>query len=304
MAIGNVMLFWFAKLHERGVFKGTSVLELGPSNVTASEGVCADFLRRIHVQGRDTALTTKDVYALLGITHYESIDLGDGSATHRHDLNEPLSLGRQFDLVAEFGTLEHIFNIGLCLKTMHDHLAVGGCMLHVLPSRGDFNHGFYNIHSTFYRDLAEANDYEIVDLTYVPDHQQQNMTMSNEQNLQHRDPPRLLDISKRDATSRELEFARESVARHYRRLPRRVAKKVYRLFRPAEAAHVTYGGAPLLAGRASHPTNPNITPAGARVRRFLGEDVEVYDYIFAVLRKRRDAPFKYPQQGAYRLPVS
>jgi hypothetical protein len=252
MAIGFVMLYWLGKLHERGVFRGNCVLDPGLSNVTASEGICEDFLQRLHVQNRGTALTNK----------------------------------------------EHIFNMGQCLKTLHDHLVVGGCVLQVLPTRCYFNHGFYNIHSTFYRELAEVNDYEIVDLAYVSDHQQQNMTVANEQNLRGKRPARPLDISKRDNTSRELEFALEAMARHCRRLPRQIEKNVYRIFHSVKAAGTAQVGAVTVPGRACHPIDPNISPPGALIRRTLGEDVEVYDYNLAMLRNRRDVPLRYPQQGA------
>jgi hypothetical protein len=50
---------------------------------------------------------------------------------------------------------------------MHDALHAGGIALYVLPTFGDIDHGFYNVHPTMYFDLAKANGYAIEDFHYV-----------------------------------------------------------------------------------------------------------------------------------------
>jgi SAM-dependent methyltransferase len=87
---------------------------------------------------------------------------GASDKTLKLDLNEAIDLGRRFDLVMNLGTLEHVFNIAQGFKTIHDHTAPGGLMIHGLPFSGWVDHGFYSFNPTFFWDLAAANGYEVV----------------------------------------------------------------------------------------------------------------------------------------------
>ncbi len=174
MAIASVMLRWFERLKDLGAFAGPDLLEIGPSTITAGPATCRGFFDRLAAPASPTA---QAVWGALGLTDYESLDAWDSAATHRANLNEPLDMGRRWNTISEAGTFEHVFNIGQAFKTVHDHLAPGGCAIHVLPAIGDYGHGFFNIHSTLYRDLAHANGYEIVDLVYVPNHHGQNLAL-------------------------------------------------------------------------------------------------------------------------------
>lgn len=69
-----------------------------------------------------------------------------------------------FDLVTNNGTGEHIFNQASVFEWAHALCKPGGMMLHVLPWTGYLNHGFFSYHPVLFRDLAGANDYEIVAL--------------------------------------------------------------------------------------------------------------------------------------------
>jgi putative sugar O-methyltransferase len=110
---------------------------------------------------------TAAFYRLFGIERYRSADLIDGRADWKRDFNESFRLREQFDVATNFGTAEHVFNIGNMFRSMHDALRPGGVALHILPTFGDIDHGFFNIHPTAYFDLAAANDYVIEDLCYV-----------------------------------------------------------------------------------------------------------------------------------------
>jgi hypothetical protein len=107
-------------------------------------------------------------YSIFGADSYRSIDLTDPKADYAADLNYPLprSFGR-YDVVTNFGTTEHVFNIGQSFANIHRLLKVGGVQLHTLPSFGCIDHGFYNIHPCAYVDMARANHYEIVDFLYL-----------------------------------------------------------------------------------------------------------------------------------------
>jgi SAM-dependent methyltransferase len=91
-----------------------------------------------------------------------AIDFHGSADALKLDLNGPVDLGRRFDVVMNLGTIEHVFNVAQALATMHDHTAPGGIMIHGMPLTGWVDHGFYNFHSTFYWDLARANDYQVV----------------------------------------------------------------------------------------------------------------------------------------------
>ena len=98
----------------------------------------------------------------LGPHSYEAIDLdGVDDRAHKFDLNDPVPLDTQYDIVCNFGTAEHVFNVYQVFKTIHERTKSGGLMLHGMPFQGWIDHGFYTFQPTFFFDLAEAN-------TYVP----------------------------------------------------------------------------------------------------------------------------------------
>jgi hypothetical protein len=90
-----------------------------------------------------------------------AIDFGGTEKALRLDLNQPISLGRVFDVVYNGGTAEHVFNVWQFFKTVHDHTANGGLMIHGAPFTGWLDHGFFNFNPTLYWDLASTNGYII-----------------------------------------------------------------------------------------------------------------------------------------------
>lgn len=96
-----------------------------------------------------------------------AIDFGGTESALKLDLNQPVSLGREFDVVFNGGTAEHIFNVWQFFKTVHDHTAPGGIMIHGGPFTGWLDHGFYNFNPTFYWDLAAANGYAVQSILYA-----------------------------------------------------------------------------------------------------------------------------------------
>ena len=96
----------------------------------------------------------------LGSHSYKAIDLdGVDDCVYKLDLNEPTNLDQQFDVVCNFGTAEHVFNVYQVFKTIHDLTKPGGWMLHGLPFQGWIDHGFFNFQPTLFFDLAETNGY-------------------------------------------------------------------------------------------------------------------------------------------------
>jgi len=60
-----------------------------------------------------------------------------------HDLNTPIRPGDAYSLVADFGTLEHVFNLPVAFDNLAKLTAPGGHILHVLPGNNFVGHGFY-----------------------------------------------------------------------------------------------------------------------------------------------------------------
>jgi hypothetical protein len=97
----------------------------------------------------------------------EAIDLSGSPAAMRFDLNQPVPLQKNYDVIMNLGTAEHVFNVYQFFKTVHELCAPEGLMLHLMPFNGWFDHGFYNFQSTFYFDLALANNYSMHLLAYT-----------------------------------------------------------------------------------------------------------------------------------------
>lgn len=96
-----------------------------------------------------------------------AIDFHGTEQALKLDLNTSISLGRQFQLVLNLGTAEHVFNVAQVFKTIHDHTVPSGVMVHGLPFSGWVDHGFFNFNPTFYWDLAAANDYNVMIVVYT-----------------------------------------------------------------------------------------------------------------------------------------
>lgn len=104
----------------------------------------------------------------LGCGRYESIDL-NGKATKLVDLNQPIPPQIQyeldrFDIVTNFGTSEHCFNLAQVWKTIHDLTKIGGYIATEQPMQGWQDHGFVNVQPNMIRALCFANDYELLKL--------------------------------------------------------------------------------------------------------------------------------------------
>jgi len=181
VATSTIQVAWLSRLASKGIIApGQSIVEFSPQDVLAPREV----VRRYALRHNDAATVDRLLdeiydgekpradgipafYCLFGLQRYRCLDLLDARADWLADFNSPVKLGEQFDVVTNFGTAEHVFSVGSLFRSIHDALKPGGVALHVLPTFGDINHGFYNIHPTVYFDLAAANDYVIEDLCYV-----------------------------------------------------------------------------------------------------------------------------------------
>lgn len=84
--------------------------------------------------------------AFCGATAVDSVDVSDyEGATHVHDMNLPLPEGLKggYDTVIDAGSLEHILNFPVAIKSMMEAARPGGRVLVQTPANNYFGHGFY-----------------------------------------------------------------------------------------------------------------------------------------------------------------
>lgn len=214
MGISAFIAEGLAELHRTGQFnQARSILELGPQTISPSTDAAYYFDLARRMAGKEGAKTfqerahdgerfrhdaQKAFYALFGLDDYASVDLLDPTATYQHNLNEALTLDRQYDIVTDFGTGEHVFNIGQNFVNAHNALKPGGVWLAQLPTLGGYYHGFYNIHNIWYRSLAAANKYEIVMLLHSTDNTataqacQRMRALTKVQDIRRQEPRRMM----------------------------------------------------------------------------------------------------------------
>ncbi|AXK79076.1 class I SAM-dependent methyltransferase [Pseudolabrys taiwanensis] len=180
MAIGCVHTEWLFRVLRKGAFDGrTSILDLGPQDIQTGRKFLENSIRRnlaIDPTSDIAAICDEqnprkdcqpEYYRLFGPKEYKSADLTDDRADYRFDLNSPIEELPRFDVVTDFGTAEHVYNIAQVFDTMHKLLVPGGLALHCVPAFAFPNHGFYTPNPNLFIEFARANNYELVDFSYV-----------------------------------------------------------------------------------------------------------------------------------------
>ena len=113
--------------------------------------------------------SAKNLYEILtDLKLYKSIDLNGLYDSIKHDLNYSFTDEQylnKFDLVTDFGSCEHVFNIAEAYKTMHKLTKINGLMI---VSQNLYNgNGYFNFDEGFVRGIAASNDYDIINCSYV-----------------------------------------------------------------------------------------------------------------------------------------
>lgn len=133
-----------------------NVIELGAQN--------------LYNQPKLPAPYADEYYTSIGID-YTCIDLSNENNCLVLDLSQQINIKKQYDLVTDFGTSEHvgdksgkhdIRSFYQCLKNKHDLCKNGGIILSNNPKTGNWaGHGFQYYTQEFYLKLAEFNNYVI-----------------------------------------------------------------------------------------------------------------------------------------------
>ena len=100
---------------------------------------------------------------------YDAIDIAIGHKTTIVDLNTkrlPEHMIGAYDTVLNCGTSEHILNQMNVFAALHAATKKGGMIMHLVPSMGFVDHGYFCYTSRFFFDLAGYNKYEVVDMWY------------------------------------------------------------------------------------------------------------------------------------------
>ena len=105
------------------------------------------------------------VFKALGAKNVFSLDASNfEGAEFVHDLNQPLppELRQRFDLVYDGGTLEHVFNFPVALKSCMEMLRPGGQLFIHTITNNYCGHGFYQFSpELFFRALSPENGFEL-----------------------------------------------------------------------------------------------------------------------------------------------
>lgn len=101
---------------------------------------------------------------------YVSIDLNGENDALTMDLSEPLKLKRQFDMVVDAGTSEHVKGYYQCLLNIHNLTKTNGIIVRENPKTGNWpKHGYNYVDINFYKDLSVLGSaYEILHLEEHP----------------------------------------------------------------------------------------------------------------------------------------
>ncbi len=134
--------------------KGDSMLELGDQimNLVDYQGMCA-----------------KGYYTKLGYNHI-SLDINSKNGSVYQDFRNVFDLGKKFNIITDFGTIEHIngdlLNI---LISIFRHCEEGGVFIHKNPKNGNFPlHGVHYFTTEFWRKYAIECKLDVVDLYEYP----------------------------------------------------------------------------------------------------------------------------------------
>jgi hypothetical protein len=111
----------------------------------------------------------KFYYDNAGVELYVAIDLSGRNGSVKIDLCKNYDFISQFDIVTNYGTIEHINDQYHVLKNMHDLCVIGGIMLHTLPAVGHWpKHGRYYYTPPFAYELAKLAKYSALDVVQAP----------------------------------------------------------------------------------------------------------------------------------------
>ena len=111
---------------------------------------------------------SKYFYKALGIKNYECIDINGENGAIVYDLNKPFedkSKFNKYDIVTDFGSCEHVYNIGECYKTVHNLAKKDGYI--IIAQATLKGNGYFKFDQSFFEGIAASNGYNIIYNSYL-----------------------------------------------------------------------------------------------------------------------------------------
>ncbi len=108
------------------------------------------------------------LFQFLGAASVDSLDYsGYEGATMLHDLNIPVPRDwhEHFDVVVDGGSLEHVFNYPVALRSCMEMVKRDGDLVIITPSDNQCGHGFYQISpELLFRAFGEENGFSVTEV--------------------------------------------------------------------------------------------------------------------------------------------
>jgi len=123
-------------------------------------------------------VTFKDKYSepffeMLGAGVVDSIDYSDyEQANIIHDLNTPMpdSMRQKYSCIVDGGTIEHVFNYPVAVRSCMDSIQVGGYFIGITPTNNQSGHGFYQFSpELIFRVFSAENGFEVIQMLVSAD---------------------------------------------------------------------------------------------------------------------------------------
>ncbi|MCB1203769.1 MAG: hypothetical protein KDN18_05885 [Verrucomicrobiae bacterium] len=127
--------------------------------------VLRSFASEIESMKRSSGGYSEDFLRFLGATAIDSLDFSDYEGANLvHDLNRPVpeEWHGRYDLVFDGGSLEHVFQFPVALKSAMEMVELGGHFVAASPSNHFNGHGFYQLSAElFHRALSPVNGFSV-----------------------------------------------------------------------------------------------------------------------------------------------
>ena len=111
------------------------------------------------------------VYHALGFAEVDSVDIAShDDPTFLYDMNQPGaadSIGREYDVILEVGTIEHVFHIPNALWNIASLCKLDGEIIHWAPMNNWPNHGYYQLQPSLFFDFYQHNGFDITEAKII-----------------------------------------------------------------------------------------------------------------------------------------
>ena len=178
MAIDRAVVPLLMKEAKERAFSG-KILQLGRQDINFNEDYLVCMAKKMHFNLHETdaeplipskylhgksVITDTYFFKRLGASEVYSLDASDfEGADFIHDLNvipPPEELKGRFDLILNWGTMEHVFHLPNVLANIFDMLKLGGRVIHFSPVNA-YEHGFYSFSPSFFTQYYLKNKFSL-----------------------------------------------------------------------------------------------------------------------------------------------